>query len=70
MGKVWLPNLRISGTFQYVDALDEHLQEAITGQLSPKDALERTAQDWNSITDQLGKEAQLKSFQTDIGFGQ
>jgi multiple sugar transport system substrate-binding protein len=70
LGKVWLPNLRIPGTFQYVDALDEHLQEAITGQASPKEALERTAADWNDITEQLGREEQLKYFQADVGFGQ
>jgi multiple sugar transport system substrate-binding protein len=70
LGKVWLPNLRIPGTFQYVDALDEHLQEAITGQASPKEALDRTASDWNDITEQLGKDQQLQYFRDDVGFGQ
>jgi multiple sugar transport system substrate-binding protein len=68
MGKVWLPNLRIPGTFQYVDALDEHLQAAITGQVSPKDAVARCAQDWEDITMQLGKKQQLQYFQEDVGY--
>ena len=68
MGNVWLPNLRIPGTFQYVDALDEHLQAAITGQLSPQEAVERCVQDWEDITAQLGRDDQLRYFQEDVGY--
>ncbi|MBW2428884.1 MAG: ABC transporter substrate-binding protein, partial [Deltaproteobacteria bacterium] len=68
MGKVWLPNLRIPGTFLYVDALDEQLQAAITGQVSPKEALERCAQSWEDITMQLGEKEQLQYFQEDVGY--
>ena len=37
-------------------------------QVSPKEALERCAQDWEDITAQLGKEEQLRYFQEDVGY--
>ncbi|MGQ9689253.1 MAG: ABC transporter substrate-binding protein [Desulfobaccales bacterium] len=68
MGKVTLPYLRIPGTFLYADALDLHLQEAITGQVSPKEACDRTYADWEKITNQLGRDSQLSYYQFSIGY--
>jgi multiple sugar transport system substrate-binding protein len=70
MGEVTAPYLDIPGAFLYADALDNHLQAAITGQLTPKQALDRTYQDWQKITDQLGREAQLRYYQNSIKYGQ
>ncbi len=63
-----LPYLRIPGTFEYWTALDIHLSEAATGQLTPEEALKATVEDFNAITDRLGREAQLKSYRTSLGF--
>jgi multiple sugar transport system substrate-binding protein len=63
-----LPFLRIPGTFEYWKSLDTHLSEAMTGQLSPQKALDRTAQDWREITQRLGKAEQLKVYQASIGY--
>ncbi len=63
-----LPYLRIPGTFEYWTALDIHLSEAATGQLTPEEALKATVDDFNAITDRLGREAQLKSYRTSLGF--
>lgn len=64
-----LEYLRIPGTPEYWDALDLHVSEAVTGSVSPKDALERTAADWRKITERRGKDKQLKLYREAIGYG-
>ena len=53
------PDLSLPGSKAYMDTLSEYIQEAVTGQLSTKEALDKCAQKWNSITDQLGRKSQL-----------
>jgi multiple sugar transport system substrate-binding protein len=38
------------------------------GRLDPKKALERTAKEWDEITDRRGREEQLKQYQDAIGY--
>ena len=52
------PYLRIPGTFEYWTALDIHLSEAATGQKTPEEALKATVDDFESITDRLGRDQQ------------
>jgi multiple sugar transport system substrate-binding protein len=47
---------------------DIHLSEAVVGQVSPEEALRRTKEDWNAITDRLGRENQKKIYQEAIGY--
>jgi hypothetical protein len=47
---------------------DVHLSEAITGQVSPKVALDRTYADWVRIVADLGKARLLKLYQESIGY--
>jgi len=61
------PYLRIPGTFEYWQALDVHLSEAMTGSKSPEDALKATADDWEAITERLGRDDQLKSYKASLG---
>jgi len=63
-----LPYLRINGAEEYWRALDQNLSETMIGRLKPKDALERTAKEWDEITDRRGREAQLKQYQRSIGY--
>jgi len=63
-----LPYLRIPGTPSYLEALDIHLSEALSGQVSPQEALDRVASDWDQITERLGRDGQVKSYQEAIGF--
>ncbi len=65
-----LPYLRIPGTPDYLESLDIHLSEALSGQVSPQEALNRIASDWNRITDRLGRQQQLSFYQQAIGFNQ
>jgi len=40
----------------------------VTGQVSPKEALDRTYQDWQKIIDNIGRAKLLKLYQQSIGY--
>jgi multiple sugar transport system substrate-binding protein len=60
--------LRIPGTPEYWTALDTRLAEAMTGQRTPQEALDLTAEEWNGITGDIGLESQLAIYQQSIGY--
>lgn len=62
-----LPYLRILGTFSYWQALDLHLAEAVSGQLSPQAALKAAAVDFEEITLRLGRERQKRTYRSSLG---
>ena len=66
--KLQLPYLRIPGAYSYWQALDLHLVEAATGQLSPEAALKAAAVDFEEITIRLGRERQREAYRTSLGF--
>jgi multiple sugar transport system substrate-binding protein len=66
--KIFQNYLRIPGTPEMEDIWDVHLSEAITGQVSPKVALDRTYQDWVRIVADLGKSKLLKLYQESINY--
>lgn len=55
-------DLRIPEAGRYIDALDTATQLALSGQKSPEDALSACADEWTSITEQIGKESQQKLY--------
>jgi len=57
-----VPYLRIPGAFEYWTALDIHLSEAATGQSTAEEALSATYDDYEAITDRLGRDLQKKSY--------
>ncbi|NLA58148.1 MAG: extracellular solute-binding protein [Firmicutes bacterium] len=63
-----IPYLRIPGTADYIESLDIHLSEALSGQVSAQEALDRTARDWERSTNRLGKETQLQLYREAIGY--
>ena len=63
-----LPYLRINGTEEYWRALDQNLSETMIGRMKPKEALDSTYKEWQSITDRRGKARQLKQYQQSIGY--
>ncbi len=63
-----IPYLRIPGTADYIESLDIHLSEALSGQVSAQEALDRTARDWERITNRLGKDMQLQLYREAIGY--
>ena len=62
------PYLRINGTDEYLRALDQNLSKAMISQLSPQEALDRTAKAWDEITNRRGHDQQLLQYQQSIGY--
>jgi multiple sugar transport system substrate-binding protein len=60
------PDISLRGSNEYLDVLNLNLQSAVTGQISAKAALEKTAAKWQEITNRLGREEQLKAWQSEI----
>jgi multiple sugar transport system substrate-binding protein len=60
------PYLRIPATFEYWTALDISLSEAVTGQAEPEEVLKTTAEEFDSITERLGREEQLEIYKTSL----
>jgi multiple sugar transport system substrate-binding protein len=63
-----LPYLRITGTQEYYDILDSNLSAAMSGAKTPKQALDDTAAGWEGVTNRLGRDKQLKAYQSAIGW--
>lgn len=63
-----LPYLRIPGTERYWNSLDVRLAEVMTGQRQPQEALDLVAQEWEVVTDDIGRDAQLAVYQAAIGY--
>ena len=61
------PELRIPGGFEYYDTLDFYVQEALTGKLTSKAALDAAAKKWNDITKRMGREGQLEKYRAAMG---
>jgi multiple sugar transport system substrate-binding protein len=61
------PYLRIPGAQEYFTNLDIHLSEFFTGQTSLKQALDRTARDWDNTTNKLGRDTQLRYYRQSLG---
>src|SRR5262249_9992568 len=60
--QVTAPMILIQGAVEYNDVLDQHVQEALLGKLTPEDALNRTAAAWEKITNQLGRKQQIEGW--------
>ena len=58
------PGTGLPGDGEYLDALDQHLWLAARGELSAKEAMKRTAQDWERITQRRGRDKQLPWLKT------
>ena len=51
----------IPGVSEYVSALDTNLQEALTGNKTPEQAMKDTAAAWEKITDAKGRDKQIEA---------
>ena len=60
-------DLRIPGAAEYFDALDTGLAQAVAGQVSSQSALDTVAQQWDQITDRLGRDQQKKLYRQMLG---
>jgi multiple sugar transport system substrate-binding protein len=60
--------LRIPGTPEYWNILDIRLAEAMIDELTPQEALDEVAKEWEEITDDIGRDYLLEIYQTSIGY--
>jgi multiple sugar transport system substrate-binding protein len=65
--EIQFPYLRIPGAFEYWTSLDIHLSEAATGQISPEEALQAVVEDYEAITERLGRDVQRDSYKASLG---
>ncbi len=49
---------RLPGYYDYIRSLDRHVRKCLEDEFSAQEALSLVAQEWDSITDQIGREAQ------------
>lgn len=55
-------DLMISGSWEYMQVLDENIHLALIKKLSPEQALEKTALQWNEITEKYGRAQQAEQY--------
>lgn len=55
---VAFPEICWPGATQYTESLSRWVQRAISGEVSPREAIEKAAAEWEQIRDNLGKEKQ------------
>jgi multiple sugar transport system substrate-binding protein len=61
-------DLRIPKTKEYEqDVLDTAVSQYIAGELTVEETMKQISDGWNQITDQVGRDAQLKAYQDSLG---
>jgi multiple sugar transport system substrate-binding protein len=59
-------DITLPGAGLYYQALDRYVYEALKGNLSPQQALRQAAKSWDEITDEIGREAQIKYYKESL----
>jgi multiple sugar transport system substrate-binding protein len=54
------PEIFIPGAAQYEDSLDLHVNKALAGQETPKQALDAVVKEWEATTEKLGRAKQIE----------
>ncbi|MGP1397092.1 MAG: extracellular solute-binding protein [Inquilinaceae bacterium] len=60
-------DMRLPGYFSYTEVLEIELSKALNGDVSPQDALDAIAAEWNDLTDEFGREEQLAAYRASMG---
>jgi multiple sugar transport system substrate-binding protein len=60
-------DLRIPGAFDYFAALDAGIARALNGEASAQEALDDVVEAWDAITDERGREDQLRLYNESLG---
>ena len=61
-------DLRIRGSAEYLSLLDVEISRALAGEIGPQEALDNVADQWNAVTDRLGREGQLEQYRSSVGW--
>lgn len=60
-------DLKLPGQARYMDAAEVELSRALAGEISPQQALNNIAAQWDRITNELGRETQLRLYREYLG---
>ncbi len=60
-------DLRIPGFFRYTEAFELQLTRVLNGEIPVKEALDKVAAHWETITDDLGRDQQLAIYRASMG---
>jgi multiple sugar transport system substrate-binding protein len=63
----WVFGLRIPGRPEYLAALDVAVRQAVRGERSPGEALQKAATRWQEITEGLGRDRQKSAYSHSLG---
>jgi len=58
---------RIAGRERYLAALDQAVQAVLSGELTPQEALNTAALEWDAVTQELGVDAQRDAYRKSLG---
>lgn len=58
---------RLPGAARYQETLELYTNRSIAGELSPQDAMNECATQFNAITDELGRDAQIAAYRAHLG---
>lgn len=59
--------LNLPGAEQYLKSLDAAVNTILSGDADPQQTLDKAAQEWNGITDQLGRKEQIEANSDSLG---
>ena len=60
-------DMRLAGYFSYTEVLEIELSKALAGEVTPQQALDTVAAEWNRLTDEFGREQQLAAYRASMG---
>ncbi|RJF82345.1 extracellular solute-binding protein [Azospirillum cavernae] len=60
-------DMRLPGYFSYTEVLEIELSKALAGQVTPKQALDTVATEWNRLTDEFGRDKQRVAYRAAMG---
>ncbi|WP_289041939.1 extracellular solute-binding protein [uncultured Aliiroseovarius sp.] len=60
-------DLRLPGFFSYTEVLEVELSRALAGEVEPQEALDAIAAEWDKLTDEFGRDAQLAAYRSSMG---
>jgi len=63
-------DVRVPGAARYQETLELHVNRAINEEANPQQAMDDCANEWNAITDELGRDAQVQAYGAHLGLMQ
>lgn len=59
-------DITLPGAGRYYQALDDAVYKALKGNISPKEALKTASKEWDKITDDIGRKAQIRHYKESL----